>query len=189
MQVRDRSGIRGYVRAIQLAPECLPEPTTPIPPDVVDEHVRRGRAKVLMEQDNLVVDLGLSALSRMLGHGENFPGFGGFGVSSVADLRISSMRLGDGTSPPAPAVSDTDISVNPATFTTTSVTAFYPDEVTTTFAGIIPQATAALDGIGITEEGLFLANEAMFARATFSAVVKVPANAVQFEHSIQVVRV
>ena len=183
-------GLVGRVRATLILPEDLgPDPATPIHPDVVSHLVRRGRATVLLdEEDNLVVDVGLSAVARMLGHGENFPTVGGFPVNDVTDLRISTMKLGNDPTPAAPAVGDTDISVSPATHTISFVSFFYPDTVTTTAAGVVGVGESDLDGVGITEEGLFLANGALVARATFSAVVKVPTHAVQFEHSIQVVR-
>lgn len=187
MRAHDLLRIRGSLRVVHIPAEhicgceCLP-------PDVVDALLRAGKCRASCLHENLVVDTGLEIIRAMLGGGFGFPTTGAFGVQDVSDLRISSMRFGNSLAPPAPVVGDTDISVSPATYTSTSVTVYYPTNDSITIVGVIPEAVTSLNGVGISEEGMFAANGAMLARVTFSPEVKLPTHALQFEHTITIGR-
>ena len=185
--MKDQLAIRGQLRIVHLEADCLDDPQRSLPPDVVDRMVAEGRAKVSTVVDNLIVDGGLGAVSRLLGFGRSFPSVGGIGVTDINDLQIASMQLAGAAFPPTPAATDTGLSTTPL-FTATALSVYYPDATSVVIAGVIPQANSALDGMPITEEGLFLANGAMIAKVVFPAEVKVPTNAIQFEHRIAVTR-
>ena len=173
MRAHDLIRIRGSLRVVHI-PAAHMHGCDCLPPDVVDALLRDGKCHASCLHENLVVDTGLEIIRAMLGGGFGFPTTGAFGVQDVSDLRISSMRFGNDLAPVAPAAGDTDIGVVPATYTSTSVTVFYPTAASITIVGVIPQAETTLNGIGISEEGMFAANGAMLARVTFSPEVKLP---------------
>jgi hypothetical protein len=190
MKAHDLLRIRGLLRIVHIPGDCMGvDPCKPIDPKVVDQ-LKSGGADIRVKGvfENLVVDDGLSILRGLIGFGENFPVTGAFGTSDVNDLKISAMRIGNATSPPAPTGTDTNISVSPATYIIPFVSFFYPTPTSVTMVGVVPQAASALNGVGITEEGAFATNGAMFARVTFPPEVKIPTHAMQFEHSITVSR-
>lgn len=182
MKANDFLQVRGELRVIHIPVEFLPG-NAPLPPEMIDILVANGRAR-FHRYTNVIVDQGLSAVSRMLGHGLNFPAVGPFGVSSVADLRVTTMKLGTTLNPPTPLVTDTAISEPIPSYTINSVTAFYPTLTSVTLAGVVPQAVSALNGFALTEEGLFLSNGAMIAHVTFAPEVKIPSHSIQFEHTL-----
>lgn len=137
---------------------------------------------------NLVTDSGLSVISRLIGFGRNFPGAGGLGVVDVNSLAFAYMRFGTTVNPPAPLVTDTDISEDPPSYESNLLTVYYPGDTTVTIAGIVPQAESSLNGSAFTEEGIFVENGAMLAHVTFPPEVKLPTHAIQFEHSLTVAR-
>lgn len=178
--------VRGHLRVIHIPVQFLAG-DAPLAPAMIDLLAANGHVQI-RRYSNVIVDQGLSAVSRMLGHGLGFPSVGPYGVSSIADLRVTTMKIGTTLSPPTPATIDTDISENPASYTINSVTAFYTSATSVTFAGVIPQAATALNGFAITEEGLFLANGAMLAHVTFPPEVKISSHAIQLEHEVEVSR-
>lgn len=183
----DHLRVRGFLRVTHVRGEDLPDPSKPLAPAALEELCKAGRAHRNQDPvENLVVDVGKDGIAKMIGHGQNFPSVGGFGVTDVSDLQPATMRVGNANSPPTPDPSDTDISVVPATYTIQFVSVFYPAAATVTLAGVIPQGESSLDGVSITEEGVFLQNGAMLARVTFAPEVKIPSHAIQFEHSIVV---
>jgi len=184
MRAHDLLSIRGSLRIAHIPHECMgADPCAGLPPDVVDALVRAGKCHVSCIHENLVVDTGLEIIRAMLGSGLGFPTTGAFGVQAQADLLVSSMKFGSALAPAAPANGDTDISVTPI-YSTTAVSVFYPTASSITIVGVIPQAQTALDGVGISEEGMFVSNGAMLARVTFSPEVKLPTHALQFEHTL-----
>lgn len=188
MRAQDLLRVRGSLRVIHVPHDCMTADCAPLPPDVVDALLRDGRCHASCLHENLVVDVGLEIIRAMIGSGLGFPTTGAFGVQAISDLEISSMRFGNAVAPPAPANADVDISVIPATFTTTSIAVFYPTASSITITGVIPQAQTSLDGVGITEAGMFATNGAMLARITFPAEVKLPTHALQFEWTITIGR-
>ena len=178
--------LRGELRIIQIPGDLL-RGDKPLSPELVDALVADGRATE-RRYSNLIVDNGLSAVSRMLGHGLNFPDVGGQAVSNVSDLRVATMRLGTTLNPTAPVITDTDISEVPPSYIVSFVAVYYPTATKVTFAGVVPQAVTALNGQALTEEGLFLANGAMIAHVTFPPEVKLPTHAIQLEHSWTITR-
>ncbi|HUV39844.1 MAG TPA: hypothetical protein VMY39_09540 [Planctomycetota bacterium] len=188
MKINDLLSIRGSLRIIHIPGACYDDPSKALSPDAVDKLCRQGVAHASPIYENLVVDTGLEIIRALLGFGQSFPTTGAFGVQDPSDLRIATMRIGNASTPAAPAAGDVDISVVPATYTIPFVSVFYPTTSACTLAGVIPQAESTLDGVGITEEGAFAFNGAMLARVTFPAEVKIPTNALQFEHTITVAR-
>lgn len=189
MIVNDLLRIRGSLRIAHIPGHCYHDhDCAALSPDQVDSLCAQGLAHASPIYENLVVDTGLEILRAMIGSGLGFPTTGAFGASDASDLLIATMRLGNASTPAAPAAGDTDISVSPATFTVPTVSVFYPSATSITIVGVVPQAQTSLDGVGITEEGLFAFNGAMFARVTFPAEVKIPTHALQFEHTITVAR-
>lgn len=181
MKFNEALFLRGELRVIHLPGEFVYQ-DWPVNPEMVDVLLANDRARAMV-YPNLIVDTGLSAVSRMLGHGLNFPSVGAFGVTGVADLRVASMRLGTTLNPTAPVVGNTDISESPPSYEITFVTAFYPSATSVTFAGVVPQAVTMLNGQALTEEGLFLSNGAMLAHVIFPPEVKLPTHAIQLEHT------
>lgn len=186
MKHHDRFRVRGELRVLHVPGDYIRD-GRPLAPYQVEALIESG-AILAHRYTNTIVDLGLSGISRLLGYGLGFPSVGGNPVASVADLRVTSMRLGTTLSPPSPATNDIDISENPASYTINALTAYYTSATSVTFAGVLPQATTALDGFAFTEEGLFFANGAMLAHVTFSPEVKIPTHAIQFEHIITITR-
>lgn len=186
MKAHDLLRIRGSLRIAHIPGDCYADPTKAISPDEVDSLCAKGIAHASQIYENLVVDVGLEIIRALLGFGQGFPTTGAFGVQDPSDLQIATMRIGNALSPPAPAVGDIDVSA--LIFTIPFVSVFYPTGSSTTLVGVVPQAQTSLDGIGITEEGLFAFNGAMLARVTFPAEVKIPTHALQFEHTITVAR-
>jgi hypothetical protein len=188
MKVNDLLSLRGSLRVAHIPGDCYTDPQKALPPDVVDALCACGRAHASPVYENLVVDTGLEIIRALIGFGLGFPTTGAFGVQATTDLQITEMRIGNDTSPPAPTGADTDISVVPPTYTIPFVSVFYPTASSVTLVGVVPQAESTLDGVGITEEGMFAFNGAMLARVTFPAEVKIPTHALQFEHTITVAR-
>lgn len=178
--------LRGELRIIQIPGEFVRD-DRPVDPELLDALIASGRASA-KRYSNLIVDNGLSAVSRMLGHGLSFPSVGGQPVSSVADLRVASMRIGTTLNPVAPVITNTDISEVPPSYTIGFIAVYYPGLTSVTFAGVVPQAVTALNGQALTEEGLFLENGAMIAHVTFLPEVKLPTHAVQLEHTFTITR-
>jgi len=188
MKANDLLSIRGSLRIVHVPGHCYEDGCAALSPERVDVLCAQGVAHASHVFENLVVDVGLEIIRALLGFGQGFPTTGAFGAQAASDLQIATMRIGNATTPPAPVAADIDISVVPATFTIPSVSAFYPTAASTTLVGVVPQAQSSLDGVGITEEGLFAFNGAMLARVTFPAEVKIPTHAIQFEHQITVAR-
>jgi len=178
--------LRGELRILSIPVEYLPD-DRPLMPDLTRALVASGRASE-HRYSNLIVDNGLSAVSRMLGHGLNFPSVGAGGVSNVSDLRVTTMKLGTTLNPTAPVTGNTNISENPPSYTVSFIAVYYPGLTSVTFAGVVPQAASALNGLALTEEGLFLANGVMIAHVTFPPEVKLSTHAIQLEHTFTITR-
>jgi len=189
MNANDTLQLRGAVRIVHIPGNCMgKDPCQPVNPSLVDQMQLRGEdVRVTPHYENIVVDDGLAILRALIGFGENFPLTGAFGATDINQLKISTMKIGNASSPSVPSGTDTDISITPA-YTIPFVSFFYPTQFSVTMVGVVPQAQASLDGVGITEEGSFALNGAMLARVTFPPEVKIPTHALQFEHSITMAR-
>ncbi len=138
-----------------------------------------GDARLVEETHNLVVDIGMQAIAKFLGGNAGAPLVGGSTFSSLEDLVIATMELGDTPTPPSPANGDTAgvgalVYTPPVTFT-------YPTPFSLMVSGVLPITEA--NGLTITEEALKLANGKLFAKTTFSEL-KTNAYALQFDHTI-----
>lgn len=141
--------------------------------------VTAKRRTLVLHKRNLVVNIGLSAVSRLLGGNVGAPSVGGGGFSTLDDIAVSTMRLGNHPSPTIPAVGDT-VGVQQLIYTP-ALSVSYPDDYSVTFEGTIPATDG--NGLTITEEALLLRNGLLFARTTF-AVPKTNAAALLFTHTI-----
>lgn len=167
------------------------------PVECIEELVRRGEARKVIETSNLVTDIGLQCLAALIagGLGVHTIGGSGFGPGNFEDLRINKMHLTVALAPPAPAPGNTVLSAA----TAYSFHANYPTSGDTLlssvqlgtpgqvrFSGLVqPQ-----DEVGsiFTEEGLLTETSKLVARTTFS-YTKSANVAVQFDHDLSVARV
>ncbi len=133
---------------------------------------------LVLEKRNLVVNQGLAAPSRFLGGNVGSPTVGGVGFSSLDDLAVTTMKLGNHPSPNAPAVTDT-VGIQQLVYTPT-LAVTYPDAYTVQFQGAIPATDG--NGLTITEEALYMRNGLLFARTIFS-MPKTSSYALLFTHS------
>ena len=136
---------------------------------------------------NLVVNIGTSVFSRLLGGGAGSPQVyhpsAPFGFSELADLSVASMMLGNTVSPHAP---DPDDTTGPSTpIFTPNLTVTYPTWYSVRFSGLVPQPE--FDGTIFTEEALLLRNGALFAKTRFQRQ-KTAAFGLQFDHEITIGR-
>ena len=171
----------------QLTITDLPPRAAPAPPDELAWLVEKGRARTSQVVRNKVVDLGLSGMSRLIGFGLNTPdvtnGVQTFGVVDINDLLISAMTFGDLNAPTAPTAADFELE-DPTTLTSVTPVASYPGDAVVRWQGVIPANT--LTGEQVTEECLFMANGALFARTTFAAEVILAGMAKQFDHDFTI---
>lgn len=161
----------------------------PLSEQSIQTCLKEGIAEVAWEGSNLVTDLGLSAISRLVGFGLSTPqvtnGTDNFAVSDVNDLEINDMQFGNLNAPTAPTAADNALEdISALTNVTPTVT--YPGNAQVRWSGTIP--ANQFNGDQVTEEALFLSNGALFARTTFPAEAIVPGFGVQFDHSFSLAR-
>lgn len=172
--------IQGIVRAYTVAPELARRLAgRPLLGHLREQALREGSARQVMEHHNLILDQGLEAIAKFLGGGAGAPLVGGGSISSIDDLVVTEMELGNAASPPAPAESDTT-GVSSLVYQP-PVTISYPTGFSIMFSGLLPIDEAV--GETITEEALKLSNGLVFAKSTFSRT-KTDAFALQFDHQI-----
>lgn len=180
--------IQGRLRVSRIAASSMPTDGRPLSDAELRRLVLRGRADEF-ETSNLVVDLGLSAISRMIGFGLGAPnvtnGTDTVGVSDYTDLQITEMRLGNLNNPTAPTAADNDME-DPILLTTITPTVTYPGNAQVRWSGTLP--ANAFTGDQVTEEGLFLENGALFARTTFAPQAIVSGSGLQFDHTFTLAR-
>jgi hypothetical protein len=177
-----RLKITGILTITDLPPGCdFAEPAE------LARLVARGLAREVVRKRNLVTSLGLSAVSRLIGFGLSLPdvtnGVDVFPVADIDDLRITSMQFGNANNPTAPAAGNFQL-FDPTIMTTVTPTVLYPGNAQVRWRGVIP--AVGFTGQGVTEEGLFTANGALFARTTFAPSVMLPAQAKQFDHDFTI---
>jgi hypothetical protein len=149
--------IRGRLRALAIPSDA------PLIGDELQQALEDGRAQIILDQKNLIVNQGMSIISRFLGNNINAPLInGGSGFSTLSDITIGGMRLGSTVTPPLPSVTDTS-SVGTLVYSPV-LTVSYPTNFSIKFSGVVP--ITQLIGTTITEE----------------------ANAIQFDHVIDFAR-
>ena len=139
-----------------------------------------GSARVDFVSMNLLVNNGLSTFSRLLGNNACTPLLGGAGFSTLADITVQTMQLGNTVSPAAPAAADTS-GVGSLVFTPTLIVS-YPTPYSVMFSGVVPQTE--LIGTTITEECLRLGNGLVFAKKAPLSILKTAASGKQFNHEV-----
>jgi hypothetical protein len=172
--------VEGILTITDLPPGCAFAE-----PDELADLVARGLAREVVRTKNKVVSLGLSAVSRLIGFGLALPdvtnGTQTYPVADVDDLRITAMKFGNASNPTAPAAADFQL-FDPTIMHTVTPTVAYPGNAQVRWRGVIP--AVGFTGQGVTEEGLFISNGALFARTTFAASVMLPGQAKQFDHTL-----
>lgn len=178
--MQDRLSLRGRLRVLTIPTD------TALVGDALQRALERGHAAVVRDQHNLIVNQGLSVISRFLGNNANAPLInGGAGFADISDITIGSMHLGSAVAPPAPLPTDT-VSVSTLVYAPV-LTVTYPDAFSIQFSGVIP--ITELVGTTITEEALRTVSGLVFAKVTLAVpYLKTSGNAVQFDHLISFAR-
>jgi len=177
--------LKGTLRITRVRSDVLDEYGRggPIDPVTLQGLRFAGVAELRQTISNMVVDLGLSAISRLVGFGLAAPdvtnGTDTFGVTDVNSLKVDTMKFGNLNSPTAPAAADNDLE-DPTPLTSVTPTVAYPGNYTVRWSGLI--AAGLFTGDQVTEEALFIENDALFARTTFSPEAIVAGFGVQFDH-------
>ena len=141
--------------------------------------------RLLLRTDNLIVDLGLEIVSRIIGNGAGSPTVGGVGFSSLSDIAVTRMILSNRSSPPVPAVTDT-AAVLGTVLPARPLTVLYPDDQTIQYVTTIPLSDTAYAGLSIGEEALLTSavHNHLFARTTFTPITKADP-ALTFRHTFR----
>lgn len=180
-------GITGELRVYGLPGPC---PARPYPPDALATAQRRGLARLLTVERNLVTDIGLDALAALFGGALGSPTVGGdaFGPANLADLAVRSMEVTAQVAPTAPAPTDTALegaTLFSADITGGTLFVTYPAAGQVRCSAIISQLEQA--GTIFTEEGLFNGEGDLLARTTFSRAHVNTLN-LQFDHTFTMSR-
>lgn len=176
--------VSGRLRITELPPWV----DAPIPECEVQRLVREGHARIVDEGGmNLVVNIGLEIITKMIGSAKGSPTVDGTSINDVSDLEIAVVKLGNKVSPTSPGASDTALDDLDPVFTISSVTVSYPTATSVRFSSVLP--ANQINGEGITEEGLFISipptpTEKLFAKRVTAVKVIQAAQAYQFDHDI-----
>lgn len=177
------SGFRlhGIVRAYEILPGLAQRlaPGQAVLGELARQARREGTMIQVMEQHNLVVNIGMQAIAKFLGGAAGAPTVGGAAIGSLEEIVVATMQLGNAASPAAPAETDT-VGVTSLLYQP-PMTVSYPTAYSIMFSGVVPQLEAV--GATFTEEALLLSNTKLFARSTFSRS-KGGSFALQFDHTI-----
>ncbi len=156
-----------------------------------DFAINRGLLVPVVETNNMVVNIGLQAMTALLGGGRGNPTVGvtAIGPSNFDELRVFKMELTDQASPTAPDPADNALEGTPVWTGDTdgppSVDAIlivsYPAVGQVRFSCVIPPTE--LNGTVLTEEGLWTYNGELVARTTFS-YEKELAFGLQIDHTL-----
>jgi hypothetical protein len=179
------------VRGVLRVTEVRLVRDTPLSSEELVAAILRGLA-VPVFRSNLVVDIGLQALTALLGGGQGSPPLG-VTPATFGDLAVEEMRITDQATPTAPAAVDWGLEGTPVyTFNVQpgvadgTLVVTYPSTGHVKFSGLIPLGVAIANPL--TEEGLFSYNNKLIARTTFSKK-KESSFALQFDHTIEIARV
>lgn len=145
--------------------------------------------RLLLRTDNMVVNLGLSICSRIIGNGVGSPLVGGVGFSALSDIAVTRMVLSNRSSPPAPSPTDTAATLG-TLLPARPLTVLYPDDYTIQFVTTIPIGDTDYNNKDIREEALLTSavHNHLFARTTFAAIRK-KEPALTFRHTFSFERV
>lgn len=155
--------------------------------DVPGDAITR-MCECVMDNRNLIVNSGLDWVATKLGHGLGTPPVqvGGQTITSIADLIVSKMKVGNASSPAAPAPGDTALADPSPLVTLSTITVSYPTASSVRFRATIPINTQ--NGQGLTELGLFCtinSVDVLIGRLLFNPVtVVVPGTAYQLDYDI-----
>lgn len=178
--MRDRMSIRGAVHCYKLHHSLGDKIMSG---DALMGALDDGSAELLWEQHNLVVNIGLQALSVFLGNNLGSPTVNGSTFSSLSDITVGSMEIGNTVSPTAPAPTNTS-SVGALVYVPPITVSYVSSPYGVVFSGVIP--TSECNGLLITEEALKLRNGLVCAKTTFAPQVKTSSFGLMFVHTILV---
>ncbi len=158
--------------------------------------ILRGLAFPILKTDNLLVDIGLEAITALIGGGRGSPTVGGGSIdeATVRDLAVVQMLVTAKADPPPVDPTTGDTALEGSTewdfhvqngVGDSLLAVVYPTVGELRFSGLIPKSEK--DGVTFTEEGLFANNGKLIARTTFSKL-KTTAFALQLDHSLTIVR-
>lgn len=146
----------------------------------------RGRARLVVQTSNLFVDQGLDILVGLLAGGEGVPPFGGMAPGNVLTYTVAKMKVATGAVA-APAAGDVAMAgvlqwtAHRDPVAASLLTVVYGATGVLTFSTTIPNIN--LNGLTLTEEALFDANDNMMARVVFSKA-KLITFGLQLDHEI-----
>lgn len=150
-----------------------------------DEQIARGDygARVVFDQRNKIVDQGMQVFSRLLGGGAGAPPpIGGLSFSSLDEISVGVIEVGNVDPAPLPPADDDVTGVQDILYVPQLVVT-YPTDTAVKFSGVIPSTEA--NGALITEEALRLRNNVVFAKISISpGYLKVTGTALQLNHTI-----
>lgn len=176
--------VEGRLRVFAISEDALHVDGSPL--DYAE--LETADAELVMDNHNLVVANGVQWVAKKLGHALGTPPItvGGQTVSSLNDLQISKMKVGNASSPAAPASGDTALADPTPLVTLTSITVSYPTSSSVRFRATISPNT--VNGQGLTEAGIFCtiaSTDVLIGRLLFSPVtVVVPSTGYQLDYDI-----
>jgi hypothetical protein len=183
--VKDRLKATGILEVFQTREK------TPYVGRCRNHAINRGLLKPVIETHNMFVNIGLQAVTALLGGGKGNPTVGStvVGPSDFDECRVYKMELTDQASPAAPAPGNTALQGTPVWTANADgppgvdaiMVVSYPALGEVRFSCVIP--TTDLNGTVLTEEGLWTYNGELVARTTFS-YEKELAFGLQFDHTI-----
>lgn len=183
--VKDRLKATGILEVFQTREK------TPYVGRCRNHAINRGLLKPVIETHNMFVNIGLQAVTALLGGGKGNPtvGSGSVGPSDFDECRVYKMELTDQASPAAPAPANSALEGTPVWTANADgppgvdaiMVVSYPALGEVRFSCVIP--TSELNGTTLTEEGLWTYNGELVARTTFS-YEKELAFGLQFDHTI-----
>jgi hypothetical protein len=174
--------LQGHLRVTAIDAAYIAALAAPLD---LEDAMREGAAEIVLEKANTIMDVGLSLITRLLGFGRGLPSLGPIGVTSVNDLKIDTMRLGNANAPATPGFTDSALSTLPV-YSISPLTMTYPSATRVIFNGLLP--APAIVGTDITEEGIFLPSDILVARIVFAPITKLATHALMFSHYIDVTR-
>lgn len=182
------SHIRAYGR-LRIT-ELPPEIEHPLSEEQLLRLVRAGAARIVGMASNKVVNLGVEIITKMIGSARGSSvTVGGTAITSVNDLQIAKMKLGDKANPTAPAAGDTALDDPTPIFTISTLTVSYPTLTSVRISGVLP--ANQINGAQLTEEGIFISipptpTEKLFAKLVYATKVIGSGQAYQFDHDIAI---
>lgn len=173
--------VAGNLRIYRVPAEHAHADGTPL-----DDAELQAFAELVSDGHNLIVNNGRDLICKLIGHALGTPSVGGNSVTSITDLKIVKMKIGNAVNPATPAATDTALADGTPLVTLTSITVSYPTTTSVRFRATIPVDTQ--NGEGLTEAGLFAtisSVDVMLGRRIINPpVVVAPSTAYQFDYDI-----